>query len=233
MKVLIATFITVLISTQCLAYGIDDLNEFSKQVPVQAIDKEVLGYIKKEISSEITNFTSHYTLALYEEQAKEKSWFILDGYYILPSGEILFLDFYYNPISKKWWPIENYRSFTTGLLDRFMLQAEEVCNPFKRHYIGVVRTGGSFSIDKLQSYLKSRFPYSPSLWFYRNNLYILDHVSIGLPDSDPLFTLAEDDLVKDLLELNLVETASLLPSGRRRSNDVVKQTYIPVGDSCN
>ena len=207
------------------------LDDYAKNVPTTLIDEEVLQYIQREIDKSITKVKSHYTLALYERKETGASWYILDGYYELESGEILFLDFDYDPIRKRWWPISNYRSFTPKQINRYMLQAEEICNPYKRHFIGVVTLPVPSSFDEFSKYLKSRFPYEPFYWIYSGYMYILDHVvTNGLPQSNPLFTLNEKQLIDDLFKMGIY--ASLMESGRIPSSDELKQTYVPVTKLC-
>ena len=76
------------------------------------------------------------TLALYEDNAtSEISGIIVEGYYLLNFGTVLFLDFVYNPSNKTWWPINNYKYNFSKKDQRYMFQTYEICNPYKRNFI--------------------------------------------------------------------------------------------------
>lgn len=223
-----------LISAFSLARA-SDLERYAAEVPIQAVSFEVQDYIKNETNESIEGMKSHYTLAHFENQKTGKSWYILDGYFEMPSGKILFLDFSYRPDTKVFWPIENYRMIVPAASERFLLKAEKICNPYERNFIGVIRIINTqdLSIDRLQFYLKSKHQKEFSILATPSETFIIDNTrdTFWGDNPQPYFTLAEESFIKGMNE-DLGLNAEVMQSGRMRSDDEMKMTYVGVTDSC-
>lgn len=216
-----------------------DLATYAKQVPHSEIDREVLQYIANETNESIEGIRSHYALALFENLKSGRSWYVLDGYYVLKSGKILFLDFQYNPKNKTWWAIENYRPFLPGLSERFMLEADEVCNPYKRHFIGIVslrmEVGGAVNavgIDRLQTFFAENYGRQPIFLLNDGDLLVIDPTKAARMSRDVLFTLNERDLIASLGKATAFN-AKVIPSGREGSTVEIKKTYVGSTSTCD
>lgn len=121
-----------LFSTHALSSA-DELAELAKNVPVSDIDQEILTLVRQELNPEISKIVSHYSLVKFidtSEPGPDNYWFILDGYFVLPNGEIAMLDFVYNPYTLARKPIRNY----PAEFKRLLLGSKKICNPYDRYW---------------------------------------------------------------------------------------------------
>lgn len=210
--------------------GMTDLTKFIAQVPTAEIDLEVARLLANEISY-TDSFISNYVLVEYREASSGNIWYVLDGYFTLRDKTILFLDFDYDPFKKTWKAINNY-AFVPEENKRFLLKADELCNPFKRHFIGVVVVGFKEPghLDDIISFLGKTLNASPMLYTDGTNHMIQDlTMAMG---SKPLFTLHEETLMNKLNSLSYVKDSMIIPSGRRPSDESISQTYEAVTSGC-
>lgn len=194
------------------------------------MDLEVAEYLKNEISY-FDSFKSDYVLVEYREVKSGKTWYIVDGYFTLKNKTVLFLDFNYDPASKKWQAIGNY-VFVPEENKRFLLKADEVCNPFKRHYIGVIYVAfkARGHLDDLMHFLSQTLNGAPMLYTDGSNHLIQDLTRSLSPK--PLFSLKEPELIRQLINLPFVEFAMTIPSGRNASDKEITQVYTPIQQGC-
>lgn len=233
MKSIILLFILVG-SFGAIAYAdqYDELREYAKLVPISEINQEVSDYLSNETNEILSGLQAHYTLALFENIRTGRAWYILDGYYELKSGRILFLDFQYNPKSKNWWPIENYKHYVPAVTERYMLEADRICDPYKRHFIGIVGASlGSSSVDRVKQFFRDNYKSQPILVDNDGELTIIDPTKSARMTNQVLFTLNEQHLISGLSQ-SLGIDASILSSGRRPSSPELKQTYVGSTPSC-
>jgi hypothetical protein len=220
----------LLFSINCYGESLDLLKKYSSEVQVDKINAEVSKYISNELGKPL-GFKSDYTLAEYKESSTSKIWYILDGYFTLEDGTILFLDFNYEPSTKEAVAINNY-VFIAEENKRLLLKAEEICNPYKRNFIGslyvILKNKGH--IDDLLDFLIQKFKVPPILSAYNGTQLVIQDLTVN--SFKPLFVLYENQLAQDLSKLDFVKTAMIIPSGRNPSNDEISQTYWPVGNSC-
>ncbi len=212
------------------AAGRSDLKKFASQVPTAEIDAEVVQLLKNEISY-ADGFVSNYVLVEYREAISGEIWYVVDGYFELKDKTILFLDFEYDPTKKSWKAINNYE-FVPEENKRFLLKAEELCDPFKRQFIGVVVVGFNEPghLDEFVSFLGKTLSGAPMLYTDGMNHMIQDlTISLG---AKPLFTLREESLIKKLNDLSYVKASMTIPSGRRPSDESISQTYEAVTLGC-
>jgi len=210
----------------------DDLKVYASQVPHALLDQAIVEYIANETNEPTDGMKSHYTLALFEDTQSGQSWYILDGYYELKSGRILFLDFQYDPSSKSSWPIKNYGYYVPGKNGRFMLEADEICNPYKRHFIGLVATQmGSVSFDSIQKFFDETYGRQPIFMINDGDLLIMDPTKSSRMSKNVIFTLHEDDLITKLSQATGL-SANLLSSGREASTAKIKKTYVGSSGNC-
>ncbi|WP_413291266.1 hypothetical protein [Bdellovibrio sp. HCB337] len=216
----------------CFANQYDDLQTYAKEVPHAEIDQAVVEFIQNETNEDIAGMTSHYTLALFESTASGRSWYILDGYYQLKSGKILFLDFQYDPKTKTSWPIENYQYYLPARAQRFLLEADEICNPYKRHFIGIVRTQVEpAQFSQLQNFFEKNYQRQPLFVIDEDQVFIIDPTKSLRGADQVIFTLREENFASSL-EAATGLTASMLTSGRQPSTPEVKKTYVGSTPSC-
>jgi len=232
MKCLMFSFLLILFSVNIAkANQYTELAEFAKQVPHSEIDREVFDYIANETNESLEGIKSHYTLALFENTIAHRSWYILDGYYELKSGKILFLDFNYNPKTKTWWPIENYRFYLPGVSQRYLLEAEKICNPYQRHFIGIVSTSlNSVNLSQIQKFFDEKHQRQPMFFLNDTELTIIDPTKSAQMAKKVIFTLHENDLISKLLAIGA--RATVISSGRAESTPELKKTYVASTPSC-
>lgn len=207
-----------------------NLSTIASQVPVAMLDQEVAQYMKNEISY-TEAFKSNYVLVEFKDTESGKVWYVVDGYFTLKDKTVLFVDFNYYPKDQTYQVINNY-AFVPEENKRFLLQAEEICNPFKRNFIGVVLLGFEKNghLDELMSALEVKFGVSPMLYTDGRNHMIQDFtLAMGM---QPLFTLNEQTILGFLKELSYVKQAMLIPSGRNPSSDKITQTYHSLSSDC-
>ena len=206
------------------------IKQYAADIPVDRLNQEVASCLKNEISY-LDSFKSDYVLVEYNDAKSGKTWYVVDGYFTLQDNSVLFLDFDYEPTTKVSKAINNY-VFVPEENKRYLLKADEVCNPFKRHFIGVVGVGfrEAGHLDELVSFLGRTLNGSAMLYTDGANHMIQDLTSfLG---AKPLFTLHEEDLVKKLNNLPYVKSAMIIPSGRNPSDEAISQTYEPVTLGC-
>jgi len=206
------------------------VKQYATEVPVDKLNQEVAAYLKNEISY-IDSFKSDYVLVEYKDTKSGKTWYIVDGYFTLQDNSILFLDFDYDPSTKMSKAINNY-VFVPEENKRYLLKADEACNPFKRHFIGVIVVGFKEAghLDELISFLGRTLNGSAMLYTDGANHMIQDLTSsLG---TKPLFTLHEKELVQKLNSLSYVKGAMIIPSGRNPSDEVISQAYEPITPGC-
>ncbi|MBT4761789.1 MAG: hypothetical protein HOO06_08850 [Bdellovibrionaceae bacterium] len=232
-KPLFFSILTLLICVTSLANSYSDLVKHAREVPVTRVDSEAIEYIKNETNESIDGLTSHYTLALFENKNSGTSWYILDGYYKLKSGKILFLDYIYRPSDKAWWPIENYKYYIPKSTERLMLEAEELCNPYKRHFIGIISSYFSniSTLSKLAQFFENKNASQPIFIFNDGNTLIVDPTKSSRRVKQVTFTLAEHNLIASLKK-ELGINSDVLLSGRSPSDENVKKTYVGAANSC-
>lgn len=210
--------------------GQDLLPVYASQVPKAKLDATVAEFLKNELHY-AGDFVSDYTLAEYKETVSGDVWYILDGYFTLPTGEILFLDFNYVPARQWYQPIRNY-VFVPEENIRFLLKAEEVCNPYKRHYIGVffVQMQDFGHLDELAGFIRKEFRIEPVYLIYGVGIVVQDTTrNYG---ATPEFTLKEEAIIASLQKQSYVVEAKLIPSGRSPSNSELQQRYVGVTPAC-
>ncbi len=225
-------FLILLLSASTTTYGnlMSNLSEFASKVPTQEIDKVVAKFLENELAY-TSDFKSEYTLAEFKMNSTGDTWYIVDGYYQLADKTVLFLDFNYNPELKTWKPINNY-NFIPAENKRYLLKAEEICNPFDRSFIGVI----AFSfhqlgfIDDFMKFLSEEYSRTPMLYTDGSNHMIQD-LTAGL-GSKPLFSLNEEVLLKKMAALKYIQRAMIIPSGREPSNNEISQVYQAVTAGC-
>ncbi|MNK08058.1 hypothetical protein D3C87_259820 [compost metagenome] len=205
------------------------LEKSVSEVPVTKINQEVAGYLENEIGYKDA-FKSDYVLAEFKESSSGKVWYVLDGYFTLKDQTILFMDFDYNPEQKTWKAINNY-AFVPEENRRFLLKAHQVCNPYERHFLGVLMFAFKEPghLDEMVSFLNKELSGAPMLYTDGSNHMIQD---LTATMGAPLFTLREEDLVKKISALEFVKRAMIIPSGRNPSDDIISQRYEGVNTSC-
>lgn len=220
------------IASLCFAGPYEDLKIHAQEVPRAEIDAVIPQLIANETNESTVGMKSHYTLALFENVASGTTWYILDGYYQLKSGKILFLDFNYDPQDKYWKPIENYKYYMPSRGLRFMLEADELCNPYKRHFIGVVSTYAEpAQLNQLQSFFEQTYQRQPIFMVDNGNVLIIDPTKSARKSSDVMFALQENDLNKKIAASTGL-TSSIVPSGREPSTPELKKTYVGSSGEC-
>lgn len=230
-RVFVVGFVLFL-SSASFADQYEDLKVYASQVPHAELNQAILGYIANEINEPTDGMKSHYTLGLFEDTQSGQSWYILDGYYELKSGKILFLDFRYDPISKSSWPIKNYGYYMPGMNGRFMLEANEICNPYKRHFIGLVATQlGSVSFDHVQKFFDEKYGRQPIFTINDGDVLIMDPTKSSRMSKSVIFTLHENDLITKLSQATGL-SANVLSSGREASTAKLKKTYVGSSGNC-
>jgi len=234
MKTIFLFVIVGIFSGTIQASHLPDLQQIASEVPISKIDEGVKLYIQNETNESVDGLISHYALVQFEDLSSHETWYILDGYYELKSGNILFLDFKYWPDDKYWKPIENYRNYMPGHLVRYLLKANEICNPYDRSHIGIIRgaltKAGQF--EKVVNYFKKLGEHLPTFITDMSKIEIIDPPKAKRPSPNKLlFTLREHELISELgreAEIKL----EIIPSSRSQSNDEVRQTYIGITESC-
>ena len=230
MKIQLVILISIFITSASYGVPMSPLQKYASEVPVQKINQDISSYLENEIAYS-DSFKSDYTLAEYKDLNSGKTWYVLDGYYTLNDKTVLFLDFNYNPEAKTWSPINNY-AFVPEENKRFLLKADEVCNPYKRHFIGVVMFAFKEAghLDEVFSFFNKELHGSPMLYTDGSN-HMFQDLTAAL-GSKPLFTLNEEDLVKKMANLVFIKGAMIIPSGRGLSDDKISQTYESVAEAC-
>ncbi len=234
---LIAKIILSLALSQ--ADKLSDLERYAKEVPVDKVSADAIRYIQNETNESVKGLASHYTLALFEDKETNETWYLVDGYYELKSGAILMLDFVYEPLTKTFFPIKNYKKNVPVATERFMMKSKAICSPEKRNQLGILQIAKTdeLSVDRLRFYLKAKL---------NKNFTLVDTpISVFVVDStrntkwspfdetmyEPAFTLSEDALVKSLKEdINL--DAQILDMSGGRHDPTLEVTYAAVTDSC-
>jgi hypothetical protein len=226
--------ILILLAGAAYADTVADLEQYAHEVPIAEIDDEAKYYIHNETNESIDGMKSHYTLALYERASDGKQWYILDGYYELKSGVILFLDYIYRPQRQSWSAIQNYR-YTPLASERFMLRAEEICNPFRRNFTGLLKASAiaEEALPSIRDYFRRHFGKNPLIVTNGAELYISDLTrgTFFASDPVPLFTLNELGISDSLKRETGIQT-EIVSSGRFPSDNSLRQTYVPVTETC-
>ena len=232
-KILTFIVLSFLLNLPSWADNYVDLKKYAREVPVRKVSAEATEYIENETNESVTGIISHYTLALFEDVKSGRTWYILDGYYQLKSGRVLFLDFVYRPREKTWWPIENYKYYLSRSMERFMLESKNICNPHERHLIGVISSYLS-NVDllgPLTKFFKNLYSSQPIFIYDNGNTLIIDPTKSSSMGGQVMFTLAERSVISALKQKLNIDGKVLL-SGRSSSNGSVKKTYVGVTSSC-
>lgn len=222
-------YLVLFASLFCCRVGLaddDQLEKLAKAVPIEAVDRDVLNLIHKELDQKYELVKSHYTLALFEDLASKEKWYILDGYFEIQDDKILFLDFSYDPYSKTWWPINNYKNLIPQKSNRYMLMSREICNLNRRHYIGVLEgTLKNFqALEKIMAYFENGFQATPLFILDQNQLLIASNSAVN-------FNLKEAQVINHL-KLAANTEFKLVSLERATSDDDIKKTYAAVTRSC-
>ena len=228
MKSIVITFFLVFATSFTQAADVILLKKYAAEVPTQEVAKEVAGYIAAELDY-TDSFQSDFTLAEFTRAGQ--SWYILDGYFTLKDGTILFLDFLYYPDKKLWRPIPNY-AFVPKTEERLMLKSEKLCNPYARHFIGVVAFAFKEEghLDELVAFFRKELGGRPALYSDGGGNLVYDlKTEMG---QKPLFTLHEEGLIQNMSQLPYISRATLIPSGRNPSDIEITQTYAGVTPAC-
>lgn len=230
MKQILFILALSLITDFSFGYPPGALKDYAAEVPTQLIDQEISEYLATEINYQ-EGFQSDYTLAEYTELKSGQVWYILDGYFTLKDGTILFLDFTYYPDRKLWRAINNY-TFVPKENERFLLKADETCNPYKRHFIGVIAF--SFKdwghLDDIVDFFEKELGGSPMIYTDGGTSMVQDRrAEFG---AKPLFTLKEEGLISKMMQLPYMNKATIIPSGRNPSDGKISQVYEGVTSAC-
>ena len=208
----------------------EDLVKAADSVRVAVFDERAQYLIAREIPPGVDLVRSHYTLALFERD-DGRSWYILDGYYQMSSGDILFMDVVYDPSDGWYRHIENYQPFVPYPRSRYLLKATEVCNPYDRHFIGIMEADFyRHSLDRFRDLFREQFGRYPEFVFTGATLYL--HDAEGTFGDSPAFTLSEEEFAGFSRQHPELPEFRIIGSGRAKSDEVLRQTYVPVGDSC-